>query len=66
MAGSLAGPRAVALRYNIAHRYLTAALALLTSLPVALIWIAHIAIDRAIGYGLKYGERFKSAHLARR
>jgi len=39
---------------------------LLTSLPVALIWIAHIAIDRAIGYGLKYGERFKSAHLARR
>jgi hypothetical protein len=30
---------------------------------VALIWSAHIGIDRALGYGLKYGDGFASTHL---
>jgi hypothetical protein len=32
---------------------------------VALIWITHIGVDRAIGYGLKYPTGFKDTHLQR-
>jgi hypothetical protein len=32
---------------------------------VALIWIAHIGIDRAMGYGLKYATAFSDTHLGR-
>ena len=32
-------------------------------IPYTLIWIAHIGIDRAIGYGLKYPTFFKDTHL---
>ncbi|MBV1697069.1 MAG: DUF4260 family protein [Hyphomicrobiales bacterium] len=71
MLAYFAGPRIGALAYNIAH---SAALALsLTvagffgSLPMiaaaGLIWIAHIGIDRAFGYGLKYPTRFGDTHL---
>jgi hypothetical protein len=31
--------------------------------PYALIWIAHIGLDRAVGYGLKYGSGFGHTHL---
>jgi Domain of unknown function (DUF4260) len=29
----------------------------------AAIWIAHIAFDRLLGFGLKYPEAFKPTHL---
>jgi hypothetical protein len=29
----------------------------------AAIWIAHIALDRMLGFGLKYPEGFKTTHL---
>lgn len=29
----------------------------------ALIWLAHIGFDRAVGYGLKYANAFKDTHL---
>ncbi len=29
----------------------------------ALIWLAHIGFDRAVGYGLKYASGFKNTHL---
>jgi hypothetical protein len=32
---------------------------------VALIWLAHIGLDRALGYGLKYGSGFRDTHLGR-
>jgi hypothetical protein len=32
---------------------------------VTLIWIAHIGVDRALGYGLKYPSSFKDTHLQR-
>ena len=32
---------------------------------LALIWLAHIGIDRALGYGLKYGAGFGFTHLGR-
>jgi hypothetical protein len=32
-------------------------------LSIALIWVAHIGFDRALGYGLKYATAFKHTHL---
>jgi Domain of unknown function (DUF4260) len=32
---------------------------------VGLIWLAHIGIDRVLGYGLKYPTGFKDTHLSR-
>ena len=57
--------------YNIIHSYTLplalAAAALLTNrtaaLPYLLIWTAHVAMDRALGYGLKYPEAFGRTHL---
>jgi hypothetical protein len=70
-AGYLAGPRAGAVIYNAAHSYM-APMALMTAgfglaspltLSVAMIWLAHIGIDRALGYGLKYSAGFSFTHL---
>jgi hypothetical protein len=35
------------------------------AMAVALIWIAHIAIDRALAYGLKLPTGFQDTHLGR-
>lgn len=70
-AAYLAGARAGALGYNLAHSYVgpaaAAALALLTGRPpvVALLWAAHVGFDRALGYGLKYPSGFPDTHLGR-
>jgi hypothetical protein len=32
-------------------------------IPYALIWLAHIGFDRALGFGLKYPTHFKDSHL---
>ncbi len=32
---------------------------------VALIWLAHVGFDRALGYGLKYPTAFQDTHLGR-
>jgi Domain of unknown function (DUF4260) len=71
MLGFLAGARAGAAAYNIVHSYvlplaLTAFATLAghrTALPYALIWIAHIGLDRVLGYGLKYSSGFGHTHL---
>jgi hypothetical protein len=69
----LAGPRAGAIVYNAAHSYM-APMALMTTgfalssplvLSIAMIWLAHIGIDRALGYGLKYSAGFSFTHLGR-
>ncbi|WP_370400996.1 DUF4260 domain-containing protein [Sulfitobacter sp. JB4-11] len=73
MLGYLAGKRAGALSYNLAHSTLIPwallGLAYWTASPLmihlGLIWMAHIGLDRAIGYGLKYASGFKDTHLAR-
>jgi hypothetical protein len=72
-AAYLAGPRPGAIVYNAAHSYM-APVALLVAgfglssplvLSIAMIWLAHIGIDRALGYGLKYREGFGFTHLGR-
>jgi len=58
--------------YNLVHNYtlpiVVGALMVLFSIPLAvevtLIWVAHIAIDRTMGYGLKYPTNFKHTHLS--
>jgi hypothetical protein len=35
------------------------------TLSIAMIWLAHIGIDRALGYGLKYSAGFGFTHLGR-
>ena len=69
----LAGPKTGAIVYNIAHSYM-APVALMTAgfalaspltLSIAMIWLAHIGIDRALGYGLKYSAGFAFTHLGR-
>jgi hypothetical protein len=73
MLGYLAGPRVGAAAYDVAHTYaMPVALAAVgvvaetnAAVEVGLIWIAHIGIDRMIGYGLKYPTGFKDTHLQR-
>jgi len=69
----LADAKTGAVVYNAAHSYL-APVALMTTgfaigdpltLSIAMIWLAHIGIDRALGYGLKYAEGFGYTHLGR-
>jgi hypothetical protein len=72
-AGYLFGSRIGAAAYNAAHSSNGAiglgVAALATGQPlaaaVALIWLAHIGFDRALGYGLKYGAGFGFTHLGR-
>jgi len=69
----LFGPRAGAAAYNGAHStngalgLAVAAVALNQPIVIAaaLIWLAHIGFDRALGYGLKYGAGFGFTHLGR-
>ena len=67
------GERVGAAVYDAAHTY---ALPILLGLAgvladaevaktLALIWLAHIGADRAIGYGLKYPTDFNETHLQR-
>src|SRR5579872_5612000 len=70
-AGYLLGPRIGALTYNTMHSTvgpLTLAAASLVFdqhliLALALIWLAHIGFDRALGYGLKQARGFGFTHL---
>jgi hypothetical protein len=73
MVGYLAGPAAGALAYDTAHTYVLpivlVAAGVITDgripIELGLIWFAHIGVDRAIGYGLKYPTGFKDTHLQR-
>lgn len=57
--------------YNFAHTYTTPILLLLTGnmmsvnslIMISFIWIAHIGMDRMLGYGLKYPSGFKNTHI---
>jgi hypothetical protein len=73
MLGYIAGPRVGAAIYNAFHTYavpaVVGALGMIFASPlmvaVALIWFAHIGMDRTVGYGLKYPSSFKDTHLER-
>ena len=73
MLGYLAGPRIGAWAYNAAHVTLPPlalavagyAFASPVATAIAIIWLAHIGIDRALGYGLKRESGFRDTHLGR-
>jgi hypothetical protein len=72
-AGYLAGPRIGSWFYNALHTTVgpigLVILGVLTDtdwcVQLALIWLAHIGLDRLLGYGLKYPNDFKDTHLSR-
>ncbi len=73
MLGYLRNVSLGAFTYNLVHMAalpcLLLALALATqsalAAQIALIWFAHIGMDRMVGYGLKYPTHFKDTHLQR-
>ena len=71
--GYLIGAKVGTAAYNSVHNYALpaglAAFGVLAGSPlavgVALVWFAHIGMDRLVGYGLKYTSGFKDTHLDR-
>lgn len=71
MLGYLAGPRVGAAVYNAGHTLAAPVLLTLIGLgtgnaalaAAAMAWGAHIGLDRALGYGLKYPTGFGETHL---
>lgn len=71
MAGYARSTRLGAMTYNIGHTYLLPVMVALYGLHghrplvlgVGLIWLAHIGMDRLLGYGLKYDDNFQHTHL---
>ena len=69
--GYLAGSRIGASTYNAAHTYLGPAVLVAIGtidrspllLSLGFVWFAHIGMDRAVGYGLKYRDAFAHTHL---
>lgn len=73
MIGYIRGPRLGAMTYNLVHN-LAVGLAVLAIgwftavAPLALagaILVAHVGMDRALGYGLKLPTDFRDTHLGR-
>ncbi len=73
MLGYFFGSRIGAATYNATHTYVGPIALLLISLAmptgeilgaVSLIWCAHVAFDRALGFGLKCGRTFFDTHVA--
>jgi hypothetical protein len=71
MLGYLANLKIGAALYNSVHTEAGPVLLLVACVavplpvlqPYALIWLAHLGMDRMLGYGLKYPTRFKDTHL---
>jgi hypothetical protein len=71
MIGYLRGAKLGSLVYNLGHTLafslaliaLGAALQSTLLVQIGLIWTAHIALDRVLGYGLKYPTTFKDTHM---
>lgn len=73
MIGYVGGPRLGAITYNLAHNLATALIVLAVGwfaaiAPLALlgaILVAHVGMDRSLGYGLKLPTDFRDTHLGR-
>ena len=73
MAAYFAGPKPGAIIYNAFHTTIWPLLLAIYGVlfgelfaqVLASVWLAHIGLDRAIGYGLKYATDFKDTHLGR-
>jgi hypothetical protein len=69
----LDSPKTGAIVYNAAHSYMAPGTLMTVGFAIgeplilllAMIWLAYIGIDRALGYGLKYQAGFGFTHLGR-
>lgn len=73
MLGYLAGPKWGAYAYNLCHHRLVAAVlgafGIISGMAVlqlaSVLLFAHISMDRAMGYGLKFEDSFFHTHLGK-
>ena len=73
MLGYLRNPRLGSLTYNLVHNWAVALAALGLGWMVGATWltlaglvlVAHVGLDRLLGYGLKYPSAFTDTHLGR-
>lgn len=71
MLGYIINTKVGALFYNIGHSLVVPAILLILGfvtvsaplLMASIIWLAHIFLDRALGFGLKYAAAFTKTHL---
>jgi hypothetical protein len=71
MVGYAKSTKVGALIYNTGHSYLLPTVTTMFGwyqhhhlvLAIGLIWLAHVGMDRFLGYGLKYDDNFKHTHL---
>jgi hypothetical protein len=71
MVGYLINNNLGATIYNLGHTYIIPAILLIIGvssssrlvIALGIIWTAHIAMDRALGFGLKFPTGFKDTHL---
>jgi hypothetical protein len=71
MVGYLKDNKIGAYVYNFGHSLIAPSILLVIGtmdsqrvlLAMGLIWIAHVGLDRALGYGLKYENGFTHTHL---
>lgn len=71
--GYLKNSKVGSIFYNVFHTYSFPLVIIICSLLVdsrvflmiGLIWVAHIGMDRMLGYGLKYPTKFQDNHLNR-
>jgi hypothetical protein len=73
MIGYLKNSQVGSIIYNIGHVYAWPIVLIIIGILIkfnllilfSLIWMAHIIMDRAMGYGLKYPSDFKDTHMQR-
>lgn len=71
MLGYIVNTKIGALFYNIGHSLVVPAILVIIGfitvapplLMATIIWLAHIFLDRMLGYGLKYDDAFSKTHL---
>ncbi|WP_411830065.1 DUF4260 domain-containing protein [Metasolibacillus meyeri] len=71
MIGYVVNAKVGAIIYNMGHSFIVPCILLVMALfanialllSIVLIWLAHIFMDRALGYGLKHATGFKDTHL---
>lgn len=71
MIGYLKNPVQGSLLYNLVHNYILAIFLMLLGIAtnntffynLGIILSAHVALDRTLGYGLKYPTKFKDTHI---
>ncbi|MFF2177815.1 DUF4260 family protein [Lysinibacillus sp. NPDC058147] len=71
MLGYIINTKVGALFYNIGHSLVVPAILLILGfvtvstplLMASIIWLAHIFLDRSLGFGLKYAAAFTKTHL---